>query len=344
MRSLRPWRRWLGFTLIELLVVIAIIAVLIGLLLPAVQKVREAANRMKCSNNLKQLGLAAMHYQDACNLFPPGGTRYTSATDQGTFLVFLLPYVEQDNLYKQLPPCTLTENRNPVATSDRIRQAYNAKTLPVPNKSFRCPSDNYNDIAPLSNYAASTGPQCVDGPCGAALSPNRIYCNGANFTPDAGYVRSTNYSDTFDSTNVRGMFARFAARITLSSVTDGSSNTILFGEILPEQNGDCLYSIGLNGGNDMNAGWAQTDSGLSLISTIVPINTVTKLPGQCGGATPLQNRDNWNMSFGFKSNHQGGANFVFVDGSVHFLSQAINHRTYQLLGCRNDGQPTSPSY
>src|SRR5438094_246794 len=80
---------------------------------------------------------------------------------------------------------------------------------PVPIKTFRCPSDNYNDIAPLSNYAASTGPQCVDGPCSAALSPNRIYCNGNTFTPPAGYARSTNYSDTFDATNVRGMFARF---------------------------------------------------------------------------------------------------------------------------------------
>jgi prepilin-type processing-associated H-X9-DG protein len=89
------------------------------------------------------------------------------------------------------------------------------------------------------------------------------------------------------------------------------------------------------------AGWAQTDSGLSVISTIVPINTRTDYldPKQDICANPARNVDNWNISFGFKSNHTGGANFVFADGSVHFLSQTIEHRLYQLLGCRNDGQP-----
>jgi prepilin-type processing-associated H-X9-DG protein len=91
----------------------------------------------------------------------------------------------------------------------------------------------------------------------------------------------------------------------------------------------------------MNAGWAQTDSGLSVISTIVPINTRTDYQHPSGDycSNPTRNVDNWNLSFGFKSNHTGGANFVFVDGSVHFLSQNIDHRLYQLLGCRNDGQP-----
>src|SRR5438874_9891675 len=98
------WLRHRGFTLIELLVVIAIIAVLIGLLLPAVQKVREAANRMKCANNLKQFGIACHLYHDTNKVFPPGAKTIPYLQgDKGSWLVLTLPYMEQDVLFQQFP-------------------------------------------------------------------------------------------------------------------------------------------------------------------------------------------------------------------------------------------------
>src|SRR5579859_1721320 len=89
-----------GFTLIELLVVIAIIGILVALLLPAVQKVREAANRLKCANNLKQIGIALHHYHDANNSFPPGYISLNPLSDRANWIILMLPYVEQDNVYK----------------------------------------------------------------------------------------------------------------------------------------------------------------------------------------------------------------------------------------------------
>jgi prepilin-type N-terminal cleavage/methylation domain-containing protein/prepilin-type processing-associated H-X9-DG protein len=344
LRSLIPWRPGKAFTLIELLVVIAIIAVLIGLLLPAVQKVREAANRLKCQNNLKQLGLSLHSYHDANGWFPPGGGFLPPDSwyqgDKGSWLVYTLPYLEQDNLYRQVP--RINEPAYP-----SIIQAVINGVLPAKLPYGRCPSDDYRqDAVGFTSYLASMGPQCSSSGCG--YDPFDIYCDpGANGLGDWGYGKSADHGDTYDTSQLRGMFTRTLAKTNIAMASDGLSNTLMIGETLPAQNGDMLFSVVdyRDSWGTYGAGWAQTDGGTILGLTTVPINYPTKDQGDCHGLDGVpQTTDvahsawNWNTAFGFKSNHTGGANFVFGDGSVHFLNQNIDHRPLALLGCRNDGQ------
>ena len=335
-----PWR--CGFTLVELLVVIAIIGVLVALLLPAVQSAREAARRSQCSNNLKQLGLSAHSFHDTFERYPPGGGAQNGGgglgtnNDYGSWLVYLLPFIEQGNLAQRIDSAT-------GPTNQRINNAYKAGILPVVMKNFRCPSDEYNKSAPVSSYGASIGPQCAPGPCSAAQSPYRPYCDGGTQTPSWGYPSSSNYGDTTVPLQTRGLFTRQGTLVRPAMVTDGTSNTIMFGEILAGQNGDVYYSIGKNGSAGMNCGWAQSDSGIAINTTIVPINTfLTYLDPSQNRCNQWQiNVDNWNISFGFRSRHASGAQFVFADGSVHFLNQTMSHMIYNQLGCRDDGQAAS---
>jgi prepilin-type N-terminal cleavage/methylation domain-containing protein/prepilin-type processing-associated H-X9-DG protein len=328
-------RRWLGrgFTLIELLVVIAIIAVLIGLLLPAVQKVREAANRMKCSNNLKQLGLAMHSYHDVNGLFPPGGRYLWTGTDnwawdKGTWLVYTLPYMEQENLYKQVPGLNIPNTNSFGAPPNGCNWGVAFANYPLlPYR--RCPSDDWDESHPAVNYVASLGPQCVPGQCGASNDVYARYCqpenppiNDVNGTL-YGYRWSPDHGNTTNTTELRGLFNRLGAKIRMANVPDGLSNTIMLGECLPNENDH------LSGG-----AWFHFNGGNSHVGTIPPINYKTDRR-DC--SQPLRAWNNWNLSWGFKSKHSGGANFTLGDGSVRFIGETIDHRAYQLLGCRNDG-------
>lgn len=342
--SLRPHRTvrrsTTGFTLIELLVVIAIIAILIGLLLPAVQKVREAAARMSCQNNLKQLGLAQHNYHDTNNRFPPGGVMGKGpgtppattwggenwSDNRGSWMLYSLPYMEQQPLFAMFgnDPMntynsqTIAWNNNPAVRSARP-------------KWLRCPSDGWNLDWSMTNYAGSMGPQCSIGPCG--YDPYQGWCQPESSglgggLAGMGYSWSPDHGNTFSSADVRGMYNRMGCRITMASVTDGTSNTILIGETLPEMH-DHFW----------DGHWQHFNGGTAHVGTITPINYRSDVRNWCSPAD--RSHQNWNLSFGFKSNHSGGANFVFVDGSVRFVNQSIDHRTYQLLGCRNDRMPVN---
>jgi prepilin-type N-terminal cleavage/methylation domain-containing protein/prepilin-type processing-associated H-X9-DG protein len=378
-------RWWPGkaFTLIELLVVIAIIAVLIGLLLPAVQKVREAANRMKCTNNLKQMALACHNYHDVNGYFPRHGGSW--GNDKGNWIFFSLPYMEQNNLYQAVqslpnynsPTGWSMENkfpagpRPPSANPTTWPAAYRAimpNGWPVKLPYIRCPSDDYQPDDPvLTSYLGMQGPQCNQGLCPPGGDIFEIHCNaapsGAGTNPPPtlnplthpGYGASVYHGGTDQADLCRGMICRGAGgndvqgrprggpKINIASVTDGTSNTLLIGETLASQNE--WQRVGL--GHDDGGSWAAFNNG-SDFQTIQPINwpiDTSRIPqpsATCctgpGEAGPTHCIWNWHVTWGAKSNHSGGANFAFVDGSVHFLNQNIDHRTYQYLGCRNDGQ------
>jgi prepilin-type N-terminal cleavage/methylation domain-containing protein len=265
-----------AFTLIELLVVIAIIAILIGLLLPAVQKIREAANRMKCSNNLKQLGLASHNY-DATNGYLPPGLRWNGTT--GTYtgcLVYLLPYIEQDNVYSQLP-LTLFDPAN--TTPWYTTASAGAATSPwnVRIKTFLCPSDNMDTINPnIGTFLFFT---TADTTLTGTYTPGAPLLGRTNYVANGGALGNT--TDPFYG-QFRGPFYS-DSRETVANIQDGSSNTAFFGEYL------CGAEIGTR---DYVPTWAGA--------------------GSMAAAWDLLSPSQW---YTFGSRHQV-VQFSFGDGSV----------------------------
>ncbi len=360
-----------GFTLIELLVVIAIIAVLIALLLPAVQSAREAARRAQCTNNLKQLGLAFANYTDVANgTYPPGGVTLVSsfatatwgneASNNGvSWVAMILPYIEQNTIYSSIN-FSLTVNGGAgvqtYATAWYSRIAIMSCPSDGDQEGFRpvgSGNGNGQDISgpapippgggtpmiPVENYLASFG----DNYCIGCNNPGITFPTETPYTvwpPIPGQPRvgwpgeQGTLLDNFNCSNtgsapgmLRGMFdVTTNQSVKLQSVTDGTSNTIAAGEGLPAQRAD-------NNVWDWNSG---------ANGTTVPMNYFT--PVSCTiagwGSTNWQSRCAYTNT-GFKSKHPGGCNFLFVNGSVHFLKQSINMFTYCALGSRNGGEVIS---
>jgi prepilin-type N-terminal cleavage/methylation domain-containing protein/prepilin-type processing-associated H-X9-DG protein len=375
-KELVSMRQRRGFTLIELLVVIAIIAVLIALLLPAVQSAREAARRIQCTNNIKQLGLALHNYISATGALPPGID--TTVTYPGSAPPYdlaqwtawsaqalLLPYVEQGPLYNAANfswNCCFASTQGDATNST----VYNTRIA-----NFLCPSDGLAGQQNINSYLGSVGASTVS------------------------YPTDGNTTGVFNVYNSNWL----TSSVNLSAITDGTSNTIAFSEALVGDytKNSSYRGNGMAGATDPTGGivpatmpgnnaetnpkavvqalqacnafwqgsalatcsgynaccavgvkqyggktWAQGERGITLFNTIVPPNSQLypwkscRLGASCAGCA----FDGMNFA-NVSSFHPGGANFAFADGSVRFIKNSVNMLTYQALGTRNGGEVVS---
>jgi prepilin-type N-terminal cleavage/methylation domain-containing protein/prepilin-type processing-associated H-X9-DG protein len=319
-----------AFTLIELLVVIAIIGVLIALLLPAVQKVRAAAARAQCQNNLKQIGLACHNYHDTYQGFPPQNNSV------GLWVILLSPYLEQDPFYQQWL-ATLT------ASVPRT-----AQTLGGPNslqatviKTLVCPADALPSPASTEIFPPGLSQSMPDG----------CYSGLTSYGPNTGTRGWASYYDPPQIDD--GVFRVLTTQaVRIADITDGASSTISFGE---GYHGDplwktfadkCMYDPSINV-DDMSqmAGWVFDDTVARNAS--VPINWQL-MPSLVDGdftRWSTQCRDLQYKRLGaYGSGHVGGANVAFADGSVRFLRDNISLKTLQALSTRAGGEVIAEDY
>lgn len=345
----RRGRHSVGFTLIELLVVIAIIAILVSLLLPAVQMAREAARRTHCRNNLKQIGLAIHGYHDTHLTFPVGANM-TKGGWGISFWVGLLPYLEQSALYDQWDMVDPTPTGSPCSGYPQAGNLF-------------C---NVNNAALANGFLLSTL-VCPSSPLPQLVSEKTaspIYCPGGVMIPTYAGIAGTSgqFGSPPDFTETRvgtyqggthsrgGVFLMAGPGIkfvtSMKDIVDGSTNVFMIGEQSDwlrdstnnfaqydgRSSGGGVYSqgwpMGTNGYGYYVLGWSWPQDNSFAITTVISALGTKNTPGVLNG--------NISPNFPIQSVHSGGAHLLLVDGSVRFGSDSINYKTFQMLVTRDD--------
>lgn len=359
-----------GFTLIELLVVIAIIAILIGLLLPAVQKVREAASRAKCQNNLKQIGLAVHGYHDAMGFFPSAGCPdgrpiapgpFNNAGEGTSWCVFILPYIEQGAMYNRVTfngDSGWSNNPTTPGASavNNVNLVGNGVVVPI----YRCPSDPKAPLVVGQNWAEPPSRARVTHMSYVAVAGAVNALGGTTFRE----TRNTagGWTAGFGVTAWGGVVVPGFSNVRMTSISDGTSNSVMFSE-----DADYLFMINASGqevrandtqcsvtGNGMFRGTgaggrdangnvgqmrASDDSrGQHYVTIRYRINT--KRGWVQNSTTGVTGTGGWNSegaNVPLNSAHTGGVNCVLADGSVRFLRDSTDLFALANLATRDDG-------
>jgi prepilin-type N-terminal cleavage/methylation domain-containing protein/prepilin-type processing-associated H-X9-DG protein len=362
---MKPQRR--GFTLIELLVVIAIIGVLVGLLLPAVQKVREAANRMKCQNNLKQIGLATMNYESTYGMFPPGAGQLPIYAGGSTTAVIpgpntapipgwvqraspqalILPYVEQANKYNLF-------NFDRDVSNDPVNAPARIQDVPF----YLCPSDPSQGS--ISTSGVDSAGNAITGQYGRCnyMASTGWNPNPTNQQPDTGGVFFVEFTNPQWKTLLNK-----PRSVTIAAVTDGMSNTAMWSEI--KRGVVSAPPSSQNGGyNHPLVAWDIVS--VSDATPMPPTGNCAKLPAEITSGTVFYYAGfQYARSFAWtsfyshlkkpndptidcsdlsahtvtaRSFHSGGVNVCLCDGSVRFIADSVALATWNYMGARGDGK------